>query len=577
MRETKRKLLELLIDAKRDGQAHRRLRRARQGQHAAQLLRHPHRLPRLHRRPQPVQAGQVPARARTSRSSRPSSIDETQARLHLHPAVELQGRDHRPSSPTSASWGGEVHRPDPRGRRSSRDAAPRSLGAAGRAAAHPVPRRAQRRHRDRLRRHAAAAARRAPGLDGALGRCFSATPEREREARASAAEFLAGGGERDGRRQAVPRRATSRTRAPRSRTSSRRSRRTVEPDLVLTHHRHDRHQDHRLDRRADLEHVPRSPDRSSTRSPSTRAISASPTSSCRSPRRRRAGRSTLLLRALPLAGRQALVPRRDLRGGACALRGIECNAPRGLRRGVSRPQASSDRQRNGRDNEGSASMKVLVTGHRGYIGVEMVPLLRAAGHEVVGLDTGFYDECDFARAARRGARRSTSTCATSRPAHLPGLRRRHPPGARCRTIRSATSTRTSPTTSTCTRRCASPRAAKEAACGASCSRRRAACTAPAATGILDENAAFNPVTAYGESKVRVEQEVVKLADASLLAGLPAQRHRVRRVAPAARRHRGQQPGRPRGDDRQGAAAERRHAVAAARPHRRHHPRLPGRA
>ena len=40
-------------------------------------------------------------------------------------------------------------------------------------------------------------------------------------------------------------------------------------------------------------------------------------------------------------------------------------------------------------------MKVLVTGHRGYIGVEMVTVLRAGGHEVVGLDTGYYDECDF--------------------------------------------------------------------------------------------------------------------------------------------------------------------------------------
>ena len=52
-------------------EAGRRLRRAGEGQHAAQLLWDPHRLPRLHRRPQPVQAGQAHARARTSRSIRP--------------------------------------------------------------------------------------------------------------------------------------------------------------------------------------------------------------------------------------------------------------------------------------------------------------------------------------------------------------------------------------------------------------------------------------------------------------------------------------------------------------------------
>ena len=29
-------------------------------------------------------------------------------------------------------------------------------------------------------------------------------------------------------------------------------------------------------------------------------------------------------------------------------------------------------------------MRILVTGHRGYIGAVMVPMLLAAGHEVLG-------------------------------------------------------------------------------------------------------------------------------------------------------------------------------------------------
>ena len=76
--ESKRALLELLIGLRRDGQAGRRLRRAGQGQHASQLLRDPHGLPRVHGRPEPVQAGQVhagnahPDPSRPSGSPRPS-------------------------------------------------------------------------------------------------------------------------------------------------------------------------------------------------------------------------------------------------------------------------------------------------------------------------------------------------------------------------------------------------------------------------------------------------------------------------------------------------------------------------
>lgn len=38
-------------------------------------------------------------------------------------------------------------------------------------------------------------------------------------------------------------------------------------------------------------------------------------------------------------------------------------------------------------------MRVLVTGHQGYIGTVMVPILREAGHEVVGLDSGYFADC----------------------------------------------------------------------------------------------------------------------------------------------------------------------------------------
>jgi nucleoside-diphosphate-sugar epimerase len=40
-------------------------------------------------------------------------------------------------------------------------------------------------------------------------------------------------------------------------------------------------------------------------------------------------------------------------------------------------------------------MKVLVTGHHGYIGSVLGPVLAQAGHEVTGIDTFFYEGCDF--------------------------------------------------------------------------------------------------------------------------------------------------------------------------------------
>jgi len=40
-------------------------------------------------------------------------------------------------------------------------------------------------------------------------------------------------------------------------------------------------------------------------------------------------------------------------------------------------------------------MKILLTGHKGYIGAIAAPILLSAGHEVVGLDTDLFAGCDF--------------------------------------------------------------------------------------------------------------------------------------------------------------------------------------
>ena len=157
-------------------------------------------------------------------------------------------------------------------------------------------------------------------------------------------------------------------------------------------------------------------------------------------------------------------------------------------------------------------MKVLVTGTLGYIGVEMVPVLRAAGHEVVGLDTGYYDECDF----------------DSPPDEIPTLRvdLRDVTAEHCKgfdaVIHLAALSNDplgdlNPNITYDINLHASVRLAKAAKdAGVKRFLFSSSCSLYGAggDGHLDENAAFNPVTAYGESKVRVEQEVSKMADAN---------------------------------------------------------------
>src|SRR6185369_4678921 len=150
--------------------------------------------------------------------------------------------------------------------------------------------------------------------------------------------------------------------------------------------------------------------------------------------------------------------------------------------------------------------------HRGYIGVEMVPALRKAGHEVVGLDTGYYDECDFDSPPDEIPELKVDLRDVE-PAHLRGF------DAVCHMAALSNDPLgdLNPNITYDINLHASvrlARAAKEAGVGRFLFSSSCSLYGAGSDGFLDENAAFNPVTAYGESKVRVEQEVSKLADAT---------------------------------------------------------------
>jgi nucleoside-diphosphate-sugar epimerase len=49
----------------------------------------------------------------------------------------------------------------------------------------------------------------------------------------------------------------------------------------------------------------------------------------------------------------------------------------------------------------SKSQRILITGHNGYLGAVMSPHLASSGHEVVGLDTGYFSECTLVPDAQK--------------------------------------------------------------------------------------------------------------------------------------------------------------------------------
>jgi nucleoside-diphosphate-sugar epimerase len=142
----------------------------------------------------------------------------------------------------------------------------------------------------------------------------------------------------------------------------------------------------------------------------------------------------------------------------------------------------------------------------------MVPDLRAAGHDVVGLDIGLFDECDF-MAPPDAVPGLEVDLRDVTPSHLKGFDAvihlaalsNDPLGDLSPNITYDINLHASVRLA----QCAKEAGVRRFLFSSSCSLYGAG-----GDGFLDETAAFNPVTPYGESKVRVEQELTHLADAS---------------------------------------------------------------
>jgi nucleoside-diphosphate-sugar epimerase len=157
-------------------------------------------------------------------------------------------------------------------------------------------------------------------------------------------------------------------------------------------------------------------------------------------------------------------------------------------------------------------MRVLVTGHNGYIGAVLVPMLQAEGHKVVGMDTNLFSRCRFMGSVAdvpniRGDIRDAQPSdfeGIDAVIHLAALSN-DPLGDYRPTLTEDINEQASVSLA---------RAAKEA--GVQRFLFASSCSNYGASGdkFLTEKASVNPVTPYAISKVKVEAALTELADDS---------------------------------------------------------------
>jgi nucleoside-diphosphate-sugar epimerase len=157
-------------------------------------------------------------------------------------------------------------------------------------------------------------------------------------------------------------------------------------------------------------------------------------------------------------------------------------------------------------------MKILVTGHRGYIGPHLVNLLKNAGHHVTGVDIGYFETCsweplptadkeihaDFRALSVADLKGFDCVC------HLAAISN-DPMGDLDEKLTYETNRDGSIELARRAKSAGVPRYLFSGSCSV---------YGKGDTLDLDENAKFNPVSAYAVSKVETERQVSPLADES---------------------------------------------------------------